>query len=72
MPYHPKNSDKMPSKQKQNLINSYKLTPAKKQKLMFHSNHHSIKHMKMMLVCMTEKKMSFVESHKQTMKKIGK
>ena len=68
----PKNSDKMPSKTKQNIINSYNLTPAKKDKLMKHSNHHSLKHIKMMADCMTKKKMSFIDSHKNTMKKIGK
>tara|TARA_R110001606_G_scaffold324481_2_gene471283 strand:+ start:57 stop:290 length:234 start_codon:yes stop_codon:yes gene_type:complete len=77
MPYHssnnsPKNSDKIPSKIKQNIINAYNLTPAKKNKLMNHANHHSLKHIKMMADFMTKKKMSFIDSHKNTMKKIGK
>ncbi len=76
MPYHtgmkPKNMDKMPSKMKQNMINKTKLHHKTKEKLMKHSNHHTMKHMKMMIDMMDNKKMTFLEAHNKAMKRGGK
>tara|TARA_R110002012_G_C11570888_1_gene604345 strand:+ start:709 stop:936 length:228 start_codon:yes stop_codon:yes gene_type:complete len=75
MPYHnsmkPKNSDKPPSKQMINLINKSNLHHSRKKAMLKHSNHHSKKHISMMIDLM-KKGMNFKESHVATIKKIGK
>ena len=73
MPYHtsPKNSDKPPSKQMINLINKSGLHHSRKKAMLKHSNHHSKKHISMMIDLM-KKGMNFKESHVATIKKIGK
>tara|TARA_R110001632_G_scaffold232377_1_gene373021 strand:+ start:942 stop:1172 length:231 start_codon:yes stop_codon:yes gene_type:complete len=71
MPYHdkkPKNMDKLPSKVKQNIINKTNLTPAKKMKLMKHSNHTTILHLNQMIISLKKKK-SFLQSHNDALKK---
>ena len=71
MPYHdkkPKNMDKLPSKQKQNIINKANLTPAKKMKLMKHSNHHTMLHLNKMIISL-KKKRSFLQAHNDALKK---
>ena len=74
MPYHttkPKNSEKLPSKVKQNIINKANLHHTTTKKMMFHANHHTKNHIKMMIM-LIKKKMNFNDAHMETMKKIGK
>tara|TARA_Y100000114_G_C11751216_1_gene324424 strand:+ start:1030 stop:1224 length:195 start_codon:yes stop_codon:yes gene_type:complete len=54
---------------KKNRLSNYQLNKLKK-----HSTHHSLNHMKKMINLMTrdKNKLSFVKSHNETMKKIGK
>ena len=71
MKYDYKNSDKMPSKAKQNLINKSTLTPAKKLKMMYHANHHKSNHISLMIKKITNDKMTFKQSHKFAIDKLG-
>ena len=48
-----------------------KLTKRQKAALSRHKKHHTVKHMASMKKLMSEKGMSFSESHKITMKKVG-
>ena len=75
MPYHtkdmkPKNSDKLPSKVKQNIINKANLHHTTTKKMMKHANHHTKKHIDMMIT-LIKKKINFNDAHIETMKKIG-
>jgi len=74
MPYHysPKNMDKLPSKMKINIINKSSLHASQKRAMMRHANHHTAKHLNMMIKLMINKKMTFRQSHMQASKKIGK
>lgn len=74
MPYHysPKNANKMPSKMKQNLVNKSGLHASQKRAMMKHANHHTVKHLNMMINLMVKKKMTFRQSHMEAQKKIGK
>ena len=74
MPYHysPKNENKMPSKMKQNIVNKSGLHHMSKKKMMKHANHHSAKHLRMMIDLIKNKKMSFKDSHIEASKKVGK
>ena len=52
-------------------IDSTTLSKAKKDKLMKHSHHHSMKHIKEMVKDMKKGK-TFSQSHKNAMKNVGK
>ena len=53
-------------------IDTTKLPKPMKVKLMKHSNHHTLKHIKHMVKEITKNKKTFVESHKIALKKSGK
>ena len=72
MPYHtdkkPKNSNKLPSMRKQNIINKAGLTPATTKKLLKHANHHTLLHLNYMILSLKKKK-TFLQSHKYAINK---
>lgn len=72
MPYHvPKNLNKLPSKQMQNIINKSGLHHVQKRVLMKHSNHHTKKHINMM-INFIKKGSTFRDSHIKTINKLSK
>ena len=68
----PKNSDQLPSKQKQNLINKAELHRKSTKAMMKHANHHSIKHISYMMMLIKDKKLGFKKAHVKTMLDVGK
>lgn len=71
MPSHYGGGKKKKMGPKCKFIDGTKLSKAKKDKLMKHSDHHTMKHMKAMIKDM-EKGKTFSQAHKSAMKNVGK
>ena len=71
MPYHdkkPKNTDKLPSMRKQNIINKTNLSKLNKSKLLKHANHHTLLHLNYMILSLKKKK-TFFQAHNDAVNK---